>query len=269
MKVGVVGSRGIVGGALKFGFLKLGHEVVEHDLTLNTKINDVLDAEMVFVAVPTPSDGQRRCDTRIVEGVIHDLFNLKYRGIVVIKSTIVPGTCERLRNLYKGDFGHKLSYCGEFLRERHAVADFVENNKLLAVGTHDEEVYQKIKSVYGKYPKNHVKLTPTQCEMLKYMSNVFGALRVVFANEIKDICDKLQENYTPVKEAFLTVNGLPDVYFDVNDAFCRGYSSICWNKDVPALVNLINDFGLNLPIIENIENSNNLHKKTPFSGTRE
>lgn len=268
MKIGIVGSKGIVGSALKFGFLKLGHEICEHDLLLGTSVKDIINTEIVFIAVPTPCDEQRRCNTRIVESVIEDLYVLNYQGIIVIKSTIIPGTCERLRKEYPS-FANSLTYCGEFLRERHAIADFIENNKILAVGTHSDEVYAKVKSAYGKYPRTHVKLTPTQCEMLKYMSNTFGALRVTYANEIKDICDKLGEEYMPIKDAFLTVNSLPDVYFDVNDNFCRGYSSICWNKDVPALNNLIKDLNLDLPIISNIENSNNLHKKTPFSGTRE
>ena len=55
MKIGIVGSKGVVGGACFFGFSKLGHEMREHDLVLDSKLEDVLDSDLCFICVPTPS----------------------------------------------------------------------------------------------------------------------------------------------------------------------------------------------------------------------
>ena len=94
MNVGIIGI-GVVGGAIRHGFEKLGHNVVVHDVKHKTKIEDVIDTDIVFVCVPTPSAPNGDCDTSIVESVVRELADLKYDGIVCIKSTVKPGTTEK------------------------------------------------------------------------------------------------------------------------------------------------------------------------------
>lgn len=270
-KIGIIG-KGIVGGSTGLAFEKLGHDVKYHDLKLGTKIEDLMDTEATFICVPTPLSSDNSCDTSIVENVIDQLGSIDYMGIVAIKSTIIPGTCEKIQKLHeksRPSFAARVCYNAEFSRERCAFTDFYEHNKLLAIGTNNNEVYEKLVKIHEGISGKRVQLTPTQCEIVKYMSNCFGALRVVFANEIKDICDKLGQEYYPIKDSFITVNELPNLYFDVNDVSCRGYSSICWNKDVPALVKKAEELDLKLPILSNIEKSNSLHIRTPFPNTRE
>ena len=113
MKVGVVGV-GVVGGACKFGFELLGHKVLVHDIALNTKLDDVLEAEVVYICVPTPRDDDGSCDISIVREVIGELQTKGYEGIVAIKSTVVPGTTEVLRQ----ETGMNVCFVPEFLRER-------------------------------------------------------------------------------------------------------------------------------------------------------
>ena len=84
----------------KMGFKKLGHNVVVHDVKHKTKIEDVIDTDIVFVCVPTPSAPNGDCDTSIVESVVRELADLKYDGIVCIKSTVKPGTTEKLSKYY-------------------------------------------------------------------------------------------------------------------------------------------------------------------------
>ena len=67
--VGVIGI-GIVGEAVKYGMEKLGHQVIPHDIRYDTKIEDVLDTDVCFVCVPTPSKDNLQCDTSIVEDVV-------------------------------------------------------------------------------------------------------------------------------------------------------------------------------------------------------
>ena len=96
MKIGVVGSKGVVGGACFFGFSKLGHDMVEHDLVIESKLEDVLGTDICFICVPTPSTAEGACDTSIVEKCVRDLSEMGYTGVVAIKSTVTPGTTEKL-----------------------------------------------------------------------------------------------------------------------------------------------------------------------------
>ena len=271
MKIGVIGSCGIVGTATKFGFQKLGHEVICHDLQLNTKINIVKECKIIYVCVPTPHNEDGSCDTSIVEGVVGELVEAGYRRTIVIKSTVTPGTTQKLRDKYQESASHprfKICFVPEFLRERCAISDFVENHKLLAIGCEQDYIFETIKECHGHYPEQVIRMTPTEAELLKYYHNTFNALRVVFANEFYEVCSKFDVEYNSIKKGLLITSGVPDIYLDVNNNI-RGYSSICWNKDVPALIQLGKELGIKLPLIDMIPEANNNFKKTPFEGTRE
>ena len=168
MKIGIIGI-GIIGGACKYGFEKLGHNVICHDIILNTSIQDVLDTQITYVCVPTPSNEDGSCDTSIVESVVHELNKLGYSGIVAIKSTVKPTTTEMLIK----ETGMEICFVPEFLRERCSISDFTENHDLLAIGTNSQTAYEMIKKCHGSYPKNHSHLTPTEAELLKYYSKCY------------------------------------------------------------------------------------------------
>ena len=195
----------------------------------------------------------------------------KWDCIIAIKSTVTPGTTNKLRQKYSIQHplrGKNICFVPEFLRERCATTDFVENQKLLAVGTHSDWVFDVIKTCHGDYPHNVLKMGPTEAELLKYYHNTFNALRVVFANEFYKICEAMKADYNAVKHGLLKTSSVPDIYLDVNKNM-RGYSSICWNKDIPAIIRLARNLQLDLPLIENIPVSNDTQIKTPFKGTRE
>lgn len=245
---------------------KLGHQTICFDLKLKqTNLEDVVYSDICFVCVPTPKNENGSCNTNIVRNIVGDLYCANYNGIVVIKSTVTPGTTYNLIEALKD---MKICHSAEFLRERQACGDFVENQKLLVVGTYSKEIYDKVCEAHGHYPQKTAMLTPTESEILKYLHNSINALRVSFAGEFYDICEKLGANYTKVKNALLHSTSLPDIYLDVNKNM-RSWSSICWNKDLPAIVKLSKDLGLDLPLLHNIETSNARHEKTPFAGTRE
>ena len=97
MKIGIVGL-GIIGSACKFGFEKLGHKVLVHDVRLDTKLEDLLSTSITYICVPTPSNEDGSCDVSIVESVINDLKQLEYKGAIAIKSTVKPTTTQKLIN---------------------------------------------------------------------------------------------------------------------------------------------------------------------------
>ena len=81
MNIGIIGL-GAVGSAVKKGFEFIGHNVVGHDIQLDTSIEDVLDTEIVYICVGTPSKEDGSCDVQAVFDVISDLDELNYNGIL-------------------------------------------------------------------------------------------------------------------------------------------------------------------------------------------
>jgi nucleotide sugar dehydrogenase len=262
MKIGIIGV-GIIGGACKYGFEKLGHQVICHDIALKTSIEDVLDTHITYVCVPTPSDEDGSCNTSIVENVVHELHTLGYSGIVAIKSTVKPTTTEKLIK----ETGMEICFVPEFLRERCSISDFTENHDLLAIGSHSQTTYEMVKRCHGSYPKSYSHLKPTEAELLKYYSNVINALKVVFANEMYEICKTVGADYTKIKETFIKRGTTKDLYLDVNDNF-RGYAGMCLPKDTKALDSFVKELGLDLKLFETMESENNKFKKTVFDGMR-
>jgi UDP-glucose 6-dehydrogenase len=124
-----------------------------------------------------------------------------------------------------------------------------------------------VKLCHGSYPKSHSHLTPTEAELLKYYSNVINALKVVFANEMYEICKTVGADYTKVKETFIKRGTTKDLYLDVNDNF-RGYAGMCLPKDTKALDSFVKELGLDLKLFETMESENNKFKKTVFDGMR-
>lgn len=254
---------GIVGSANYSGFNMLGHKLVMHDTKLDTTIDEVLDTEIVYVCVPTP-DNDGRCDTSIVESVLHDLNQKSYKGIVGIRSTVYPGFTEQMIEQYKNLI---ICFVPEFLRERCAADDFINNHTLLAVGTNDPHVYKKIVESHGSLPQNKKQLSPTEAEVLKYYNNSFAALRIVYANIIYELCEKLECDYSKIKDSYILTGKTNDLYLDVNKKL-RGYGGMCLPKDVKALATILKDLDLEFELINSLDKDNNKFNKTVFNGMR-
>jgi UDPglucose 6-dehydrogenase len=219
----------------------------------------------VFVCVPTPQAADGSCNTSIIESVIQELQDYTYKGIVAIRSTVVPGFTQRMIDTYKN---LTICFVPEFLRERCAADDFINNHKLLAIGTHDIWVYRKLVKAHGDLPEHTEHLTPSEAEVLKYYNNVYAALRVTFANVMYEICNKLDCDYTTIKNAYIKTGKAVDMYLDVSPGL-RGYGGMCLPKDTQAIAALLNQLNLDFDLIQSINNDNNKLKKTVFNGMRE
>ena len=263
MDIGIIGSEGIVGSACKFGFSKVGHKVVSHDLVLETKLEDVLGTDICFVCLPTPRT-EEGPDFSIIGVTLRELDELGYSSPVVIKSTVLPGTTEQ----FAAGVSFELAHSAEYLRERCNISDFVENHKLLLIGTESDLVCSLVVKCHGNLPRKIMQVSRTQSELAKYYHNVYSGLRIAVANEFYDICRFLGEDYTEVKNALVQSTSMPDIYLDVNE-HCRGYSSGCLNRDLPNIIAFSEALGLNNTLLASIEKSNAKYEKTPFGNTRE
>ena len=239
MKIGVIGI-GNVGQANVKGFESLGHIVHEHDIKYNTNIQNVLDTEIVFICTPEKN----------VPNVVKELNLFEYKGVVAIRSTILPGTIDKMLKKYKLD----ICFVPEFLRQDYADEDFM-NCALLAIGTYNLASGRTVAQAFGHLPKSIEYILPTEAEILKYYNNCYASLRIVFANMMYDIAKKYKADYDIIKNAYVKTGKSSGQYLDVNENL-RGYSGACLPKDTQALIKLIDELNLDYNLMKSVHSDN-------------
>jgi UDPglucose 6-dehydrogenase len=262
-KIGIIGI-GVVGNAIKIGFERLGHEVICHDIKLNTNIQDVIETDLCFICVPTPSRETGECDTSIVEEVVSELLDSNYDGLMCIKSTVEPGMTKKLQNKHNTD---KICFVPEFLRERTAAEDFIFNHDLCIIGTSNEEHFDLITKVHGHYPEKIVQLTECEAEFCKYFNNVYNAMMIIFANSFYELCGKFDVDYTNVKDAIVKRRNITDSYLNCREDL-RGFGGLCLPKDLRALSYLAKKTETDVEFFRNLLEENKKYKTTVFDGMR-
>ena len=263
MHIGVIGL-GVIGSAIKQGFERLGNQTSGYDIKYpETSLNDILPTDMCFICVPTNSLPDGSCDTQIVRLVVRQLVEAGYKGDIIIKSTVKPGTSDLLTE----EFHTPIVFCAEFLRERAALTDFLENQDICVIGTHDDATFERIKNVHGTLSPHYFKLSPTEAELVKYFSNTFNALRIIFANEFYEVCKHLGADYQKIKEAMVKRKTMVDSYLDCNEN-TRGFGGMCLPKDTRAMASLVRELGLDLRLFDVILEENKKFRTTLFEGMR-
>lgn len=252
MKVGVIG-RGTVGDAVYKGLEQQGHDVSFYDPKFpESKLADVLETECVFLSVPTDSTPEGNCDTSIVERVVAELNAAGYKGLTCVKSTVVPGTSDRLQAQYPN---MRIGCVPEFLRAKLALADFVYNHDVLVIGVNTDADFELVKAIHGFIPRNVVRVKPIEAEVIKYFNNVHHAVQVTFGNIIYEVCQKLGADYNAIYNAITKRDCINPHYLLVNDKL-RAFGGHCLPKDTKALNNLLKDLDLDFDMIQAVLDDN-------------
>ena len=246
MKIGIIGQ-GYVGTALKVGFEDYYNVETydKYDLTKSTRssIKRVVEStDVIFVCVPTPMRKDGTCYTGIVEEVIREINETADGHIVVIKSTIPPGTTDRINAEYTKS---TVIFNPEFLTEANFIDDFKNQNRIILGG--DRKGTSKVRQLYSRlFPQaTIVKTGAKHAEMVKYFTNCFLATKVSFANEMKHICDSIDLDYDKVVEYATYDERLGKSHWSVpGPDGDLGFGGHCLPKDLSAMVNGFDTLGL-------------------------
>jgi len=227
----------------------------------------VAETELSLVCVGTPSEANGSLNLRYVKAVCEEIGRaIKAKGgyhTVVMRSTILPGTMrgtvipalEGTSGLKAGrDFG----VCNnpEFLREGTAIHDY-DNPPKTVIGMVDEKSGALLSELYAALPAPLIRTGVETAEMVKYVDNVWHALKVSFANEIGAICKRVDIDSHAVMDIFCQDRKLNISPHYLKPGFAFG--GACLPKDVSALSYEAGRLDLQLPVLESIMESNRLH----------
>lgn len=251
-KVGVIGN-GFVGEAISFAFSSVSNVYV-YDIDPSKSIDDleqIHNCDFVFVCVPTPMHRDGSQDLSFVESVFK---NSSSKPIYIIKSTVLPGTTEKLSNKYPKI---KIIFSPEFLTERTAKLDMLTQSRIILGGeTHLTNEAKCLFDIRFKR-KNIIQTNSRTAELTKYMNNVFFATKVSIMNEFKILSDKIGANWDDALKGFVSDGRVGDSHLNVPGHDGKlGYGGTCFPKDVNALLSFARTHKIDLCTIEGGWNTN-------------
>ena len=242
--IGIIG-KGFVGNAVAQGFSSgSGYESNMYiydknpDLSQNTLEEVVAKSQFIFISVPTPSNKDGSINLDIVSSVIDDIDKIKTTNdpIVLLRSTIVPGTSKKIQSLYPN---LRIVFNPEFLTERSAVFDFLSQSRYVLGG--EKENTSLVANLYRHRFGKSISVIETDyetAELIKYVCNCFFATKVSFLNEMKLISDKVEADWDVVIDGFVRDGRVGHSHVNVPGPDGKlGFGGSCFPKDVQALIN--------------------------------
>ena len=258
-KIGIVGI-GFVGGAIRDAMADECHLVlVDTDPTRGThQFRDLFDCEAIFVCVPSPQGDDGRCDTSILESVLECLQT--FTGVIISKCTASPEVYTQLNEKYPN-----LVHSPEFLVAANARLDYINGTFLFVGGRVKAYRDQAVSAI--KLGQRNLEIihhcTIAEAAMAKYTINTFLATKVVWMNELYQLCTEMGINYNKVVAmasadkriggSHLLVPG-PDGNF--------GFGGACFPKDTAALLKIAEDHRIPLNVLDSAVKRNTLLRLT-------
>ena len=234
-KLGIIGN-GFVGNAINQG-MKNHFEILIHDKNeqiSNNSMEEVCEADMIFICVPTPMTEQGEFDLSIIKDVVRQIVAPK---ILIVKSTITP---EYAKVMVEQFPWHSFVFNPEFLSERTAVEDFQNPSRIVIGGNHKDSL-EKVEKMYRVvFPSRLIEIiktdTKTAC-FIKYFSNCFFAAKVSLMNEFRQIADASGVDWNTALSGLLTsgwVNPMHTLVPGPDGDY--GFGGKCFPKDINAFI---------------------------------
>lgn len=230
--------------------------------------------EISFIVVGTPSSPQGHLNLNYIYTVAgrigralkekKDRGDMKDMHLIAIRSTVLPGTNQKVGEIIEQESGLKrdvdftIVSNPEFLREGTSVEDYF-NPPLTLIGTNIPFAEEKFREMYKEIDAEFICTDIKVAEMMKYVNNTYHALKIVFGNEVGNICKSLDIDSHKVMEIFCKDKQLNISPYYFKPGFAYGGS--CLPKDMKALKTLAHDNYIEVPVIESIFQSNENQKK--------
>lgn len=224
----------------------------------------IQNTELSLICVGTPSNGNGSLKLEYIESVCREIgASLSRVGryhTIVVRSTVLPETGEgRLIPLIEqqsgrragADFGYAMN--PEFLRESSAMSDFLHPSQIV-VGALDARTMSEVEQLYVGLSAPVIATTIKAAEMIKYVSNAFHALKIVFANEIGNLCKSVGADGREIMEVFCR-----DRQLNISPAYLKpgfGFGGSCLPKDMRALLHSARQRDVDCPLLQAVLDSN-------------
>jgi GDP-mannose 6-dehydrogenase len=246
--------------------LEEGHKTGRIRATTEASVA-VRESDVSFVCVGTPSQRSGKLDLGYVERVVREigaaLKQKKSHHVVVLRSTVLPGTTESLvipaieeSSGLRAAVDFTVCYNPEFMREGCAVADFHQPPYTI-LGAQNPEHLAPLRELYKSVPGPVFETSIPVAEMVKYVSNAFHAVKVTFANEIGTLCQQLGVDTNTVTKIYTS-----DTKLNISPAYLSpgfAFGGSCLPKDLRALSYKAKELDLGLPMLESALRSNAVH----------
>ena len=225
----------------------------------------VLNSEISIIAVGTPSSEKGHLNLefifKVAENIARALKEKEAFHIIAIRSTVMPGTCDKFAAIIEKTSGKKRNTDfaivdnPEFLREGTAVHDYF-NPPLTLIGSDNKEAARQVAELYEGLPAEIIITDLKVAEFMKYVNNTFHALKISFANEIGNICTEINIDSHKVMEIFCKDKQLNISPYYFKPGFAYGGS--CLPKDLKGLQTLAHDLYVEAPLINSIHKTNDI-----------
>ncbi len=210
-----------------------------------TTYNEIDD--IVFVCVGTPSLPDGSINLSYVKEAVENAARNMEEGIIVIKSTVFPGTTEKILRPIAEKYSNKISLAmnPEFLREGKALHDFMHPDRIV-IGARDEKTAEMLKELYKPIDAPILVTNPTVAELIKYASNAFLATKISFANEIGNLAKMLGIDVYEVMKGVAMDHRISPYFLNAG----IGFGGSCFPKDLKALRAGAKKFGYDMRLID-------------------
>ncbi|WP_025761922.1 UDP-glucose dehydrogenase family protein [Dyadobacter tibetensis] len=237
--------------------------IAEGRLSFTTNLAEgIQDAEVIFLALPTPPGEDGSADLKYILGVANDLGPLLHQYVVVIdKSTVPVGTAQKVQAAIAANATVPFDVVSnpEFLREGVAVEDFMKPDRVV-VGTQSEQAKRVMEKLYAPLVRQGnpvIFMDERSAEMTKYAANSFLALKITFMNEIANLCEKVGANVDDIRRGIGTDSRIGKRFLFAG----IGYGGSCFPKDVQALARTSRDYGYDFRTLTSVMAVNEDQKK--------
>ena len=259
--IGVIGL-GYVGTAVQKGFESVVN-VVTYDIAkecTEISVQGVLSkAQIIFICVPTPMNKDGTCNVDIVRNVLSQMVTLhtEYKPICVIKSTVTPGTTNKLTE----EFPHlTLCFNPEFLTEKNYINDFMSQVNIILgyTGENSKDIRPVFELYSERFGKSEIiMVSAKEAEMVKYVANTMLSTKIAYLNEIYQICNRVGIDYDKLTRVLEKDERLGNTHWKVpgHDGHF-GFGGTCFPKDINALIQFAKENGQNTPLLEAVWNKN-------------